>query len=299
VIHLAALVGVGQSMYEMVRYTDGNQRGTAVLMEALTQRRDQVRRLVVASSMSIYGEGLYRDADGQVVRDAARSPEQVEAHHWEPLDASGRSLEPIPSDESTPVTLASNYALGKYAQEQLTLIAGRAYDIPTVPLRFFNVYGPRQALSNPYTGVLAIFASRLLNDAPPLVFEDGQQRRDFVHVTDVARAVYLALTTPAGQVAGQCFNIGSGHSYTVEELGLRLAEVMDKPIAPRLTGEFRVGDIRHCFADIAKARDLLGYEPQVTMEQGMADLADWLQGQRADDRVESARLELAGKGLTR
>ena len=282
VIHFAARVGVGQSMYEVAEYTSVNEFGTAVLLEALASR--PVERLVVASSMSVYGEGLY--AGGVEV---ARTRGQLERGEFEPGPA------PLPTPETKPVALASIYALTKYQQERACLIAGEAYGIPAVPLRFFNVYGPRQALSNPYTGVLAIFASRLLNGKPPLIYEDGLQRRDFVSVHDVARAVRLALET--GGADGRVVNVGSGYSVTVRELAEKLAAVLGVEIGPQTTGDYRVGDIRHCFADISLARELLGYEPQVALEDGMAELAEWLAGQTAVDRVDAAQDELARRGL--
>ncbi|HEX6533332.1 MAG TPA: NAD-dependent epimerase/dehydratase family protein [Gemmatimonadaceae bacterium] len=295
VFHLAAAVGVGQSMYEITHYTDVNNRGTAVLLEALIDR--PVERLVVASSMSIYGEGLYRDADGAPVTDAERSLAQLRTGRWEPEDAAGRSLAPVPTPETKPPSLASVYALSKFDQERLCLMIGRAYDIPTVALRFFNVFGPRQALSNPYTGVLAIFAARLLNEHRPAVFEDGLQRRDFVSVRDVARACVRALEVK--EAAGQVFNIGSGRNYTIVDVAERIARVLGKDyIAPDVTGKYRVGDIRHCFADIARARDVLGYAPTITLENGLEGLAEWLAGQVAQDRVAQASAELAARGLT-
>jgi dTDP-L-rhamnose 4-epimerase len=191
VYHFAAAVGVGQSMYEVDHYTSTNNLGTAVLLQELVHR--PVQRLIVASSMSVYGEGVYQRADGQIVDGVERSIEQLRAGRWEPCDERGQPLTPLPTPESKPPRLSSVYALSKYDQERLCLIIGRAYDIPTVALRFFNVFGPRQALSNPYTGVLAIFASRLLNDGPPLIFEEGGQRRDFVSVYDIVEACRLAL----------------------------------------------------------------------------------------------------------
>src|SRR5690606_12320300 len=193
VLHLAAAVGVGQSMYEIARYTDTNDVGTAVLLEALAER--PLKSLVVASSMSVYGEGLYRDADGRTVQDAARVVERTGKGQWDPVDLEGRPLIPVPTPETKRPELASVYALNKYAQERMSLIVGQAYGIQTVALRIFKLYGPHQALSNPYTGVLAIFGSRLLNGNRPMVFEDGEQRRDFVSVHDVARACRLALET--------------------------------------------------------------------------------------------------------
>ena len=295
VYHLAAAVGVGQSMYEIAAYTGINNLGTAVLLEALAQY--PVERLVVASSMSIYGEGLYRAAGGRVVPGRERSREQLVAHDWELRGEDGEALTPVPTDESKPPALTSVYALSKYDQERLCLMVGRAYGIPTVALRFFNVYGTRQALSNPYTGVLAIFASRFLNGKPPLIFEDGWQQRDFVHVKDVARACLLALTAPGAD--GGVFNVGSGRAYTVRGIALSLASVLGcERIKPEITGNYRVGDIRHCFADIALARRELGYEPRLSLEQGLTELAGWLAGQVAYDRVAEARAELAARGLT-
>lgn len=295
VYHFAAAVGVGQSMYEIAHYTRVNNLGTAVLLEALVA--NPVQRLVVASSMSLYGEGLYRNQRGEVKAGLERGLEQLKAGDWEVHDQDGSVLVPAPTPETKQPALASVYALSKYDQERLCLMIGRAYNIPTVALRFFNAYGPRQALSNPYTGVLAIFAARLLNDSPPKIFEDGLQQRDFVSVYDVARGCRLALETEAA--TGDVFNIGSGQPLTVRDVAARLARVMGKErIEPEIVGKYRVGDIRHCFADIAKARRVLGYEPQVTLDNGMAELAAWLESQAAVDRVAQASAELAARGLT-
>jgi dTDP-L-rhamnose 4-epimerase len=295
VIHLAARVGVGQSMYEIGEYVSVNSLGTATLLQALLDR--PVKRLVVASSMSVYGEGLYVDHEGRPVAACERTRAQLSAHDWEPRGAAGEALTPVPTDESKPPVLSSIYALNKFEQERSALLFGRAYEIPTVALRFFNVYGPYQALSNPYTGVLAIFAARLLNDRPPMIFEDGEQRRDFVWVTDAAAACILALERP--DVADEVINVGSGTSVTVREIAQRLAQILGKEhVAPQLTGQCRVGDIRHCFANVDKARGLLGFEPALTLEQGMTELAGWLEGQVADDLVDHARSELSSRGLT-
>lgn len=294
VYHFAAAVGVGQSMYEVAHYTSVNNLGTAVLLEALIKR--PVSRLIAASSMSIYGEGLYQDPDGNISSGLERNVEQLHRHEWEVRNNRQESLAPLPTPETKTPTLASVYALSKYDQERLCLLIGRAYAISTVALRFFNVYGPRQALSNPYTGVLAIFASRYLNDRPPVIFEDGRQRRDFVSVHDVARACRLALEVPDAN--GRSINIGSGNSYSILEIAQRMAKVMGKEqIEPEISGRYRVGDIRHCFADIRLARRLLGYEPRVSLEHGLTELADWLQGQVADDRVGVMQSELAKRGL--
>jgi dTDP-L-rhamnose 4-epimerase len=289
VVHLAARVGVGQSMYELAEYTSVNSLGTAMLLEALAER--PVRKLVVASSMSIYGEGLYRDGEGRDVEPAERTRDQLARREW---DYSG--LEPAPTPERKRPGLSSIYALTKFEQERACLVAGAAYGIPTVALRLFNTYGPRQALSNPYTGVLAIFAARLLNDRPPRIFEDGEQRRDFVSVHDVTRAFALALEVDGAD--GHAVNVGSGRSVSVREIGTKLGEVVGRELEPELTGEWRVGDIRHCFADVALARSALGYVPAIELEAGMAELAAWLEGQTAVDRVEHAAAELSRRGLS-
>ena len=299
VYHFAAAVGVGQSMYEIAHYTDVNNLGTAVLLEALVERArtHPVARLVVASSMSLYGEGLYRAPDGTSVPHAERTRAQLAAGDWEPRDAAGRALEPLPTPETKPPSLASVYALSKYDQERLCLMVGRAYGIPTVAMRFFNVFGTRQALSNPYTGVLAIFAARFLNDRAPMVFEDGRQQRDFVSVYDVARACRRALEVP--EADGEVFNVGSGNRYTVREIAERMAQALGKGyVAPEITGKYRVGDIRHCFADVSRARAVLGWHPQVDFDEGLVELAGWLEGQTAVDRVAAASAELAARGLT-
>lgn len=294
VIHLAALVGVGQSMYQIAEYTSVNNLGTATLWEGLSKR--PVECVVVASSMSIYGEGLYLDASGAIRMPRERSLEQLKMHDWEVRDEEGRTLIPVATPEDKTPSLASVYALSKYDQERLCLILGRVYGIPTVALRFFNTYGPYQALSNPYTGVLSNFASRVLNGNPPLIFEDGLQKRDFVSVYDVARSVRLAIETP--EAAGRAFNISSGEPMTVEECAGRTVRAIRRTdIRPQITGKYRAGDIRHCFADISLARRVLGWAPQVTLEQGLEDLANWLTGQTAIDRGLEARAELAARGL--
>jgi dTDP-L-rhamnose 4-epimerase len=294
VFHLAASVGVGQSMYEVEEYTSINNVGTAVLMETLIQ--NPIDRLVVASSMSIYGEGLYVGSDGQIRAAVERSLEQLKSHRWELRDSSGMELTPVPTPETKSPCLSSIYALSKFDQERMCHLIGRAYGIPTVALRFFNAYGPRQALSNPYTGVLAIFGSRLLNGRSPQIFEDGYQRRDFVSVHDVARTCRLAIEV--SEAAGLTINVGSGRECTVREVAQRMADVMNlEHIEPEITGTYRMGDIRHCFADITLAGRVLGYQPRVTLEDGLSELASWLEGQEAFDRVAEASAELAVRGL--
>lgn len=295
VVHLTARVGVGQSMYEIVDYTSVNVVGTSVLLQTLLDH--PVERLVVASSMSVYGEGLYVGPDGAPHTAVGRSRDRLQSGQWEPVGAGGTPLTPVPTPESKPPSLSSVYALTKFDQERLCLLFGEAYDVPTVALRLFNVYGPYQALSNPYTGVLAIFASRLLNGRAPLIFEDGEQRRDFVSVHDVARACRLALSVDGA--GGAVLNVGSGGSVSVNEIASRLARILgQESIGPEVTGKFRVGDIRHCFADVSLADEVLGYRPQVDLDEGMTELAEWLEGQVAVDKVDSATSELVARGLT-
>ena len=295
VFHFAAMVGVGQSMYEVENYTSVNNCGTAVLMETLMKR--PVKKLVVASSMSIYGEGLYQNKAGRFVTAFPRNREQLREGIWELYDNNGDELMPVATPENKQPDLSSVYALSKYDQERLCLMLGEAYDIPTTALRFFNAYGPHQALSNPYTGVLAIFASRFLNDNPPLIFEDGNQMRDFVHVTDVARACRLAMESP--KVNGQVLNVGSGNNYTIKEIAEKIQVALNKSyLNPEISGKYRVGDIRHCFADLTKAEKLIGFKPQVDLETGILNLAEWLETQVADDKVSSMKKELEERGLT-
>jgi dTDP-L-rhamnose 4-epimerase len=293
VVHLAAAVGVGQSMYELERYVGVNDLGTAVLLQALIET--PVERMVVASSLSLYGEGLYRDGAGRIVT-AERTRERLLRRHWEPVGPSGEPLHPVPTPETKPASLASIYALSKLDQERMCLLVGEAYGIQTTALRFFNVYGPRQALSNPYTGVLAIFAARLLDGRPPLVNEDGLQRRDFVSVRDAARACALALESPGA--AGEVMNVGSGRSASVLDVARRLARALGREgVEPEVTGRWRAGDVRHCFADVSRARRVLGYEPKVSLEEGLAELGAWLEGRIPQDRVLAASADLSARGL--
>jgi dTDP-L-rhamnose 4-epimerase len=295
VYHFAAMVGVGQSMYAIKDYTDVNEVGTACLLEALIEK--PVKKLIVASSMSIYGEGIYKGPNGRLSEGAERKLEQLKANDWELRNKKGAVLMPVGTPESKTPALASVYALSKYSQERMCLIVGQAYNIPTVALRFFNVYGTRQALSNPYTGVLAIFASRLLNNNAPMIFEDGNQRRDFIHVKDVAIGCRLAAEKTSA--AYKCFNIGSGRSYTITEIANQLITLLGKEgISPEITGEYRIGDIRHCFADISYAKKILDFNPKIQLDEGLGELVAWLSTQQAVDRVNQAREELMTRGLT-
>ena len=304
VYHQAAAVGVGQSMYMIRHYTDVNSMGTANLLELIVGGyRDRIRKLVVASSMSIYGEGQYVDPEsGEVVVPPPRATSDLEAKRWEPrVPGTGDPAQAAPTPESKPLAPTSIYAIGKRDQEEMVLTVGRAYSIPAVALRYFNVYGARQALSNPYTGVAAIFCARYLNGAGPIIFEDGNQARDFVHVSDIARANVLALT--ASEADYQAINIGTGMGTTINDVARLLLQRLhpgrleDPGLQARVTEEFRTGDIRHCFADITRARELLGYEPTRRFEEGLDKLIEWVRTQNAEDRTSEAYQELANRRL--
>lgn len=301
VFHEAARVGVGQSMYEIESYTRVNVLGTALLLDLLVNRREQhrIRKILVASSMSIYGEGAYRDADGAQRCPSLRPDTQLERGDWEMRDPeTDEVLEPCPTDETKPLLPTSVYAVGKRDQEELFLSVGRAYSIPAVALRYFNIYGPRQALSNPYTGVAAIFSSRILNGKPPIVYEDGGQSRDFIHVSDIVRANLLAMDNPAADY--EVFNVGTGKPRSIAQVGQALIERLapDSDLKPDIQNKFRSGDIRHCYADLTKIRTKLGFEPQVDFDtRGLELLCDWARNQQAEDHFDQARAELGSRGL--
>ncbi|MEJ2502088.1 MAG: NAD-dependent epimerase/dehydratase family protein [Gemmatimonadota bacterium] len=297
VFHQAAAVGVGQSMYRIVDYVRANTLGAAVLLEAMTARRDRIRRAVVASSMSIYGEGAYRCPEHGTVAPPPRPAAQLESGDFElRCPHCARSVAPEATPESKPLQPTSVYAVSKRDHEELFLSVGAAYEIPTVALRYFNVYGPRQSLSNPYTGVAAIFASRLLNRLPPLVFEDGLQSRDFVHVRDIVRANLRALDADPG-AAGVAYNVGTGRSLSLLDMIRALRDPLGGP-EPQVVERFRQGDIRHCYADVSRARDGLGFEAEVAFEEGIDDLVAWAVEQSPEDRVDQATSELDEAGLT-
>ena len=298
VFHEAAEVGVGQSMYEIERYVRANDLGTAVVLEAVLARRPQIRKLVVASSMSIYGEGAYSCANCGPIAPQLRSTEQLRERRWEvECPKCSAELSPAPTTEEKPLFPTSVYAVTKQDQEKICIAVGRTYGIPTVALRYFNVYGTRQALSNPYTGVCAIFSARLLNGNRPLIFEDGEQTRDFVHVSDIVQANLRALDTDRADY--QAVNVGTGRPTSVRTVCDLLAKGLGLDLEPEIVAKYREGDIRHCVADIAKAKALLGYEPRVSLEQGIPELLSWVRAQAAQDQVESATAELESRQLVR
>jgi dTDP-L-rhamnose 4-epimerase len=299
VVHFAAAVGVGQSMYEIERYTSINAIGAAVLLEEAVERRDRIRKLLVASSMSIYGEGQYRNPQtGESgLAPGVRPESQLAARKWDVLAGDGTPLEPEPTAETKLLRPTSIYAIGKRDHEEMVLAVGAAYGMPAVALRFFNVYGERQALSNPYTGVAAIFSSRLLNDRAPLVFEDGKQTRDFIDVRDIARCCALALQDNGGD--GRTLNVGTGRPTSIVEVAQLIARGLGKEIEAEVVNEFRAGDIRHCYADTQLANELLGFRAEIPFEAGMQELLAWLEGQEAADSVDAAREALVARGLAR
>lgn len=297
-VHLAADVGVGQSMYEITRYVRNNVLGTAALLEAVLHHGREIPRMVVASSMSIYGEGAYRCDHCGIQYPLIRSAADLDAGCFDPRCGSCQaSLHPIPTNEEKPLKPTSVYAVNKRDHEEMVLAFGRAYHIPSIALRFFNVYGPRQALSNPYTGVVAIFGSRLLNGRAPRIFEDGQQSRDFVHVSDIVQAVILSARTT--KVDFDVFNVGTGRSLSVEHVARALASEIGQDFPPEIVHSYRAGDVRHCYGDISRIREMLGYEPRVRFEDGIQELVGWMKEQSAVDRGDEAYRELQALGLTK
>ncbi len=296
IFHLAAAVGVGQSMYRIADYTATNTLGTANLLQAILDTKAHPEKLVVASSMSIYGEGEYSCTECGDVAPPTRTVQQLQEKGWElSCPTCGRSLTPIPTRESKRLDCSSIYALSKKDQEEMVLLFGRTYDIPVVALRYFNIFGTRQALSNPYTGVVAIFASRLMNRNPPMVFEDGSQLRDFVSVHDIVQANLLAMESKAAN--GMALNIGSGQPISIREVAMELAGTLGASVPIEITGKYRAGDIRHCFADISAASRVLGFTPRVGFADGLKELVTWLGSQTAEDRVPDAMQRLQVHGL--
>lgn len=296
IYHLAAAVGVGQSMYQIAEYVSANIQGTANLLQVLLDTNAHPEKLVVASSMSIYGEGRYNCPACGDVAPKLRNTDQLKEKQWELLcPVCSEKVSAKPTDESKPLECTSIYALSKKAQEEMALVFGQAYQIPVVALRYFNIFGPRQALSNPYTGVAAIFASRLMNRKAPIVFEDGLQMRDFVNVHDIVQANLLALESP--QADGRPINIGSGHPVSIHKVATEIAQLLGVDIAPKISGSYRSGDIRHCYADTSRASELLGYKPRVSFQQGIEELVGWLESQQASDHTEEALNQLAARGL--
>ena len=296
VFHEAAMVGVGQSQYQVSRYTDVNVLGTANLLDILANKKHHCQKLVVAASMSSYGEGLYECGQHGKIRPPLRSEDDVASGVWElRCPQCGKLARPAPTPETAELICSSIYAQNKKDQEEMVLMFGRTYGLPTVALRYFNVYGPRQSLSNPYTGVCAIFMSRIKNGNRPVVYEDGGQTRDFVSVHDIVQANLLAMEKESAN--GHVFNVGAGRPISVAEVARVLAKLFGVVIEPEITGKFRKGDVRHCFPDVSKAGKLLGYKPAISFDEGMRELIEWSREAEAKDKFEEAARELKKRGL--
>lgn len=300
VIHLAALVGVGQSMYQIERYININTKATATLLDTLVKEEHNVKKLIVASSMSVYGEGKYLCEKCKTeVFPELRIEKQLKNKQWDQkCPDCGSNLKPLPTDEKKPLMPTSIYAQSKRHQEEMCLLIGKTYGIPTVALRYFNVYGSRQSLSNPYTGACAIFTSRILNNKPPYIFEDGKQARDFIHVKDIAKANLNALESDKANY--EAINIGTGKPITIFNLADTLIKLYNKShIKPHISNEYRKGDIRHCYADITKAKELLNFKPDIILQDGLSELSQWAKthGWGAVDLFEKALKELKEKQL--
>ena len=297
IFHEAAAVGVGQSMYQVEKYVDVNTRGTGVLIDILVNEPNKVKKVIVASSMSIYGEGAYKCEKCGIVYPKLREKEQLKKRDWEMrCPVCGSSVKPIPTNEEKPLYPTSVCAITKRDQEELVLSTLEAYSIPAVALRYFNVFGPRQALSNPYTGALAIFISRLLNNNPPLIFEDGAQSRDFIYIKDIVRANLLVMERD--EANWQNYNVGTGRMTTIKGVAELLANNISPEAKPHVVNKFRAGDIRHCYADISKIKNDLGFEPEISFEDGIKEYLKWVGRQKASDNVNKAIEELEKKGLT-
>lgn len=296
IFHEASVVGVGQSMYEIKRYMEANTLGTAILWDILVNDKHQVRKIIIASSMSNYGEGEYTCSQCGIVHPQLRERQQFQDKRWELICPDcGKQLSPIGTHETKPLSPTSIYAISKKDQEEMSLVLGKTYKIPVVALRYFNVYGQRQALSNPYTGVAAIFSSRLLNNHSPVIFEDGNQSRDFIHIKDIVTANLLALEKPEANY--EVFNVGTGRQVSILDVANILIQKLNPNLNPQIVDKFREGDIRHCYADISKIKAKLGFEPKIRFEEGFSELVKWVSTQTAVDMVEKATAQLQKKGL--
>jgi len=296
VFHEAAAVGVGQSMYQIKQYVDTNSLGTANLLDFIVNKNNNIKKIIVAASMSSYGEGVYECSSCGRVKPALRTEEQMKREEWELKCPKCRKiLKPVPIKEEDQQNCNSIYAITKKDQEDMVLNIGKSYGIPAVALRYFNVYGPRQSLSNPYTGVAAIFMSRIKNNNKPVIYEDGLQTRDFISVHDIVEANILAMNHSNANY--EVFNVGTGKPISIKKIAEILARLYGKDITPEITNKFRKGDVRHCFADISKIKNKLGWEPKISFEQGMKELIGWSRNVKAEDKFEKAAQELKDKGL--
>lgn len=300
IVHLAAETGTAQSMYEIAHYSDVNIQATALLLDVLQHQKHDVRKIALASSRSVYGEGAFvcRACSPDTVRyPDPRTREQLAAHQWEPLcPVCGTGMSPVATPEHARIYPASIYAATKFAQEELIRIGAQAQGIASVVLRLQNVYGEGQSLNNPYTGILSIFSTRIRQNKTLPIFEDGLESRDFVHVSDVARAFVAALNTDTG--AFGVFNVGAGEPVTVMDVATKLSSRLGGTIAPHTTAEYRVGDIRHCYADISRTEQALAYRPQIGIDDGLDRFVAWVLTQPLpEDRLDQANDELRRRKL--
>ena len=299
IVHLAAETGTGQSMYAIKRYADTNVGGTALMLDLLANHEHDIGKVVVASSRAIYGEGKYLSRALGVIYPTARKAADLQAGRFEILcPETGRPLEMLPTDEEAKVHPSSVYGITKYNQEQMVLTVCRSLSIAATALRYQNVYGPGQSLSNPYTGILSIFSTRILNRNPIEIFEDGMESRDFVFIDDVIDATVAALARD--EANDEVFGIGSGTPTSVLEVARELLRHLRLDVPVRVSGAYRLGDIRHCCADIGKASNLLGFRAKVSFEVGIGRFAEWVQQQGIQkDTYETSIEEMKAAGLYR
>ena len=298
VFHQAAAVGMGQSQYEIKKYVDINTGGTANLLDILANNKHRVEKMIVAASQTSYGEGLYACAEHGLHHPGLRPVSQLENHRWEhTCPQCGADMPAAPVSEDTERICYAIYAQTKTHQEDMVLSIGKAYKIPAIALRYFNIFGPRQSLSNPYTGVGAIFMSRLKNGKRPVIYEDGKQSRDFISVHDIVQANMLAMEKSEGDYGS--FNVGSGQATSIEQIALTLSHILGvEHLKPEITKNYREGDTRHSIANISLIQKTLGFRPRVTFEQGMEELVEWARDQEAVDGFAKAQAELQQRGLT-
>ena len=296
IFHFAAAVGVGQAQYQIKHYVDVNEGGTANLLDIVVNEKTRVKKIIIAASMSSYGEGIYHCSQCGAVHPSLRDEKKLAQGDWKNYcPHCNNAVTPKPTPETAPLASCAIYAITKKNQEELSLSTGWTYQLPVVSMRFFNVYGPRQSLSNPYTGVAAIFMSRLKNNQHPVVYEDGKQSRDFISVHDIVRANIAVMQDHRADY--QSFNIGTGNASSIEDIGTTLARLMKKDISPEITNTFRKGDIRHCFADISKINQAIGFSPQTTLTDGLQELVQWADKETAVDLFLEATAQLQAKGL--
>lgn len=297
IVHLAAETGVGQSMYEVEKYVKTNIQGTAILLESLVNGKYQVEKIVLASSRAVYGEGKYECERCGIVYPPQRELRQIKNKDWElKCPYCKKSIKALPTNENSPLNPGSIYAVTKQTQEQLISNICKSFKIPFVILRYQNVYGPRQSLNNPYTGILSIFSTRIMNNEPPLIFEDGKESRDFVYIDDVIQATMLAIENK--KLKESVFNVGTGRKISVQEVANILMRKFNSTLKPKIIEKGRIGDIRSCYADLTQIEKILGYKPKYNIEMGLVNFVDWVKSQPSfTDLSGKASKELKRRGL--